>query len=536
MHDLIFIIPLLPIIAAVIIAFWNKKLDLGKISLYFAYLIIIISIVNASAVMSSGNNIYDSYKLLSFDKLASILVVYVSILSLVIIKYSMKYMWDEKGYKRYFILLNLIFASIYLIIMSNNLIILVMAWQMMSLTLYFLVTFNVESTEAVKHGGWTIIIHRAADLIFIIAIVLTYKIFGTFDLSNLNEQWKAMYEIGTIKDGTYIIAFLFLFAAIVKSAIIPFHLWLPYTSHAPTPVSALMHAGVVNVGGIVLNKLAFILLLTPAVLNVAFIFGLITAVFASILMLVIPDIKRSLGYSTVGQMGYMIMEIGLGAFSLAIYHLIVHGIFKASLFLESGSLIHFSRHEPNIPKRLSYETFWEAKSESSKNLFWLIAVFTIVPIFVFIGVKAIISDDFFHFDAAIIILTFAWLTGTQLFFSFFKVSNTDSFKIIFSLLTSFIIIVFTYEFIGVVMEHYLYGKYVEEFFEVASLHLLVIVAIILFVGVLIFGWLIIYKQHFSDVIITRKPNHYKWRLYKYLANEANFPKFFMKYAKTFQER
>jgi len=93
----------------------------------------------------------------------------------------------------------------------------------------------------------------------------------------------------------------------MKSAIIPFHIWLPYTSEAPTPVSGLMHAGVVNVGGIVLNKIAYLFLLTPLVLNIAFAFGLFTAIFASMIMLTTPDIKRSLGYSTVGQMGYMII-------------------------------------------------------------------------------------------------------------------------------------------------------------------------------------------------------------------------------------
>jgi NADH-quinone oxidoreductase subunit L len=522
--------------AVFFIALVKDKTLMPKISIYFAFVIVGISIYAASNVMSSGENFYGLKNLLAFDKLASILIVYVSILSLVIMKYSMKYMWDEKGYKRYFILLNIIFMAIYLLIMSNNLIVLAIAWQLMSLALYFLVSFNVESPNAVKFGGWTILIHRGADLLFILAIVLAYKTFGTFDMSLLGEKWREMYELQNAEPVVYVIGFLFLFAALVKSAIMPFHLWLPYTSNAPTPVSALMHAGVVNVGGIVLNKLAFLLLLTPLVLNVAFVLGLITAIVASILMLVVPDIKRSLGYSTVGQMGYMIMEIGLGAFSLALYHLIVHGIFKASLFLESGSLINFSRHDSNIPKRLSYETFWEAKSEANKNLFWLIAIFTVIPIIVFMGVKAIISDDFFHFDAAIIILTFAWLTGTQLFFSFFKVSKTDSMKIIFSLLISFIIIVFTYEFVGVTMEHYLYGSYVEKFFEVAKLNMLLIIALVSFVVILVFAWLVVYKQHFSDIVIAQKPNRAKWLIYRILAKEAYFSKFFMKYAKTFKEK
>jgi len=164
--------------------------------------------------------------------------------------------------------------------MSNNLIILTIAWQLMSISLYLLITFNVESSSAIKNGGWTMLVHKLADLFFIIAVVLTYKIFGSFELAELSQKWLDMSQSGPIDNPMiYVIGFLFLFAAMMKSAIIPFHLWLPYTSEAPTPVSALMHAGVVNVGGILLNKIAFLLLLTPAVLNVAFVMGLITAIF-----------------------------------------------------------------------------------------------------------------------------------------------------------------------------------------------------------------------------------------------------------------
>jgi len=295
-----------------------------------------------------------------------------------------------------------------------------------------------------------------------------------------------------------------------------------------------MHAGVVNVGGIVLNKLAYMLILTPIVLNIAFAFGLFTAIFASMIMLTTPDIKRSLGYSTVGQMGYMIMEVGLGAFSLAIYHLMVHGIFKASLFLESGSLIHYARHDPNIPKRLSYETFWEEKTEYSKNIFWLIALFTVLPVIIFAVVKFLISEEFFQFNMAIVILAFAWLTGTQLFLSFFKVSKSDSPKVIVGLLVSFILIVFTYELIGRGLEKFLYGEHAELFYRVASLNFSVIIALALLILILIVGWIYMYKQHFVDIEIDgEKPNKFKWVFYKILSREAYFPDIFMRFFKIF---
>ncbi len=538
MKELVLIIPFVPLIIAGLIGVINTKEAIPRISMFFSAFIAVLGIVGAYFVIFEDKNIYGFNNLLVFNELSAILVPYVAVLGMVIRKYSAKYMWDEKGYKRFFILLNFIFVGIYLLVMSNHLVVLAIAWQIMSLALYFLVSFNIESKSAVKFGNWTILTHKAADLLFIIAVVLTYKTFGTFYLSELYEIWLSKYQsMESVPFVVYVIGFLYLFAAMMKSAIIPFHIWLPYTSEGPTPVSALMHAGVVNVGGIVLNKLAYLLLLTPLVLNVAFAFGLFTAIFASMIMLTTPDIKRSLGYSTVGQMGYMIMEIGLGAFSLAVYHLIVHGIFKASLFLESGSLIHYARHDPNIPKRLSYEVFWEEKihnQQQSKNLFWLIALFTIIPVIIFAGIKFLLSEEFFHFNAAVVILAFAWLTGTQLFLSFFKVSLSDSPKVIIGLLVSFTLIVLTYEFIGKTMEEFIYGEQARMFYEVASLNLSVILALGLLVLILIIGWAYIYRQHFVDIEIDgEKPNRFKWTFYKLLSREAYFPDIFLKLFKIF---
>jgi len=321
----------------------------------------------------------------------------------------------------------------------------------------------------------------------------------------------------------------------MKSAIIPFHLWLPYTSEAPTPVSALMHAGVVNVGGILLNKIAFLLLLTPAVLNVAFVMGLITAIGASILMLAVSDIKRSLGYSTVGQMGYMIMEVGLGAFSLAIYHLMVHGIFKATLFLESGSIINAARKEPHVPRRLSSDLFWKEKSQyASIKMFRMIALFTVVPVVVFVALKLFLAEEFFDFHAAIIILAFAWLTGTQMFLSFFEVSKNNSPRVIVTLIVSFILVLFTYEFVGLELEHFLYGAHGLLFYEVATLNITISMALTSVGVIMIVGWLFTYKQHYVDVPIGKHtPNKTQWRIYKLLAKEGYISDIYVKYFKVF---
>jgi len=252
-------------------------------------------------------------------------------------------------------------------------------------------------------------------------------------------------------------------------------------------------------------------------------------------MLAVSDIKRSLGYSTVGQMGYMIMEVGLGAFSLAIYHLMVHGIFKASLFLESGSLINSARKEPNVPRRLSHELFWEEKPQyNSMNMFRMVALFTVVPVVVFIGVKLALGEDFFHLNAAVLILAFAWLTGTQLFLSFFEVTKANSPKVIFTVISSFIIVLFTYEFVGLALEHFLYGEHGALLYKVATLHVSGTMTLLMLIAIMVIGWYFTYKQHFVGIPIgEHKPNKLQWRLYKILAKEGYLSDLYIKYFKVF---
>ncbi len=526
MENIILLIPSIPIFIALILFFVRKKELIPKVSLVLSTMVALLSLFGTYYVISTGEQIVGFDGLLIYNELSAILVPYVAILGLVIRKYATKYMWDEAGYRRFFILVNFIFASIYLFVMSNNLIVLALAWQLLSISLYLLVSFNVGSNTAVKNARWTMYIHKGADLVFMFAVILTYKTFGSFNLAVLSEQWLAMSSQPVDDPMIFVIGLLYLLAAMMKSAIMPFHIWLPYTSEAPTPVSAIMHAGVVNVGGILLNKMAYLLLLAPAVLNIAFIVGLITAIAASLLMLVVSDIKRALGYSTVGQMGYMIMEIGLGAFSLAIYHLIVHGIFKATLFLESGSLIKLARHDSNLPKRLSYKIFWEDKVKSNmKQTFNYLALFIIVPIVVFIGIKIILTEDFFEFNAAIIILAFAWLSGTQLFMSFFKASNSDSIMVMFALIASFIVILFTYEFVGLALEHFIYGADGLLFYKAATFNVTMIMILVMLAVIMIIGWIFMYKQHFggSDAALDKdEPKRFKWLFYKFLVKEGYF--------------
>src|SRR4029078_4908137 len=149
--------------------------------------------------------------------------------------------------------------------------------------------------------------------------------------------------------GATAVTLLFFVGAMGKSAQFPIHLWLPGSLFAPPPVHALLHAGIINAGGFLIKRLAPLFVLSSTTLHVAFTVGTLTAILGASMMLTQNDIKKTLGFSTIGQMGYMIMEWCLGAFGLGVFHLHAHGIFKATVFLNCGNVIHKARQEPAFP-------------------------------------------------------------------------------------------------------------------------------------------------------------------------------------------
>ncbi len=185
-------------------------------------------------------------------------------------------------------------------------------------------------------------------------MILAQQVYGTLDIQLLLERAVAMPVLlepvaGWRISAATAVTLLLLIGGMSKSAQFPFQIWLTRQLYAPTPVTALLHAGTINALGFVINRLAPLHGFSPTTLHVAFAVGLVTTLVGASMMLVQSDIKRMLGFSTVGQMGYMLMECGLGAFSLAVFHLVAHGLFKATLFLSSGSLINQAREEPVFP-------------------------------------------------------------------------------------------------------------------------------------------------------------------------------------------
>ena len=225
----------------------------------------------------------------------------------------------------------------------------------------------------------------------------------------------------------------------------------------PTPVSALMHAGIVNAGGILLNRFAPLYLQTDSVLHWVFLVGLVTAVIGSILMLAQSDIKKALGYSTMGQMGFMIMECGVGAFSLAIFHLISHGLFKGTLFLSAGSVIHQARKHDGVPKDELYQFIVERRP-TRKNFPWLaMAILTIVvPAFVLFSSHFAVAPDLFEKQGAIILLFFGWITGAQVLFSTYQMETHHPWRLLLLVMTTFVVVVLGYTYISHAFDVFLF--------------------------------------------------------------------------------
>ena len=199
----------------------------------------------------------------------------------------------------------------------------------------------------------------------------------------------------------------------------------------PTPVSALMHAGIVNAGGFLINRFAPVYVETGGVLHWILVVGLVTAVLGSLLMLTQNDIKKALGYSTMGQMGFMIMECGVGAFSLAIYHLIAHGLFKGTLFLSAGSVINEARGHDGVPKEDLYTFVVEKKSAKRQQPWLVMAGITVaVPIIILFLAHWMVAQDFFQKQGAIVLLFFGWITGAQLLFATYRMGSQNAWRLV----------------------------------------------------------------------------------------------------------
>ncbi|MGD8275913.1 MAG: proton-conducting transporter membrane subunit, partial [Thiohalocapsa sp.] len=409
------------------------------------------------------------------DALSTLMAVLVSAVGLVVHVFSVRYMQDDPAYTRFFVLLDAIIGVILLMVLAGDLLTLLLGWHLLGVCLYFLLNHDMRRPAANRYAFWTLFTHRVGDLPLLAAIALIYHAYGTLSLPAVFEAVAAAPDetalLGLPLAET--IGFLILLAAFAKSAQFPLHTWLPYTMDGPTPVSALMHAGIVNAGGFLINRFAPVFVETQSVLLLAFAVGLITTIMGSLMMLMQSDIKKALGYSTMGQMGYMVMECGLGAFSLAIYHLIAHGVFKATLFLGSGAIIGNARKDPNIPEGEIYKFMVERKVPYPPLSWVVFAAITItVPLLIVFGAHQLVDEGFLHHQGALILLLFGWITGAQTLFFVYKIGGERPFTVLLYVALSFAAVILTYVIVGHAFDALLYPDpaFREALYRAASVN------------------------------------------------------------------
>ncbi|OYV29680.1 MAG: oxidoreductase [Thiomonas sp. 20-64-9] len=442
---------------------------------------------------------------LLLDPLSLAMSVLVAGISLIVHVYSLNYMADEPGYVRFFSLLDLMTATILLMVSAGDLITLLVAWFAVGQLLYFLLGHNTQREVTGRYAFWTFITYRLGDLPLVGAALLLVKAYGAWDLPTLFARVAAdpHLQLGGVAV-VPVAALLVALAAFARSAQFPLHIWLPYTMDGPTPVSALMHAGIVNAGGFLFNRFAPLLIHAPDVLHLAFVVGLVTALLGSALMLTQNDIKKSLGYSTMGQMGFMIMECGLGAFSLAVYHLIAHGLFKATLFLGSGNVIGDTRRDDGVPADDIYTFVVERRPLRAVKVPWLLAatITVLVPAVVLGLSHWLVAADFFHKQGAIVLLFFGWVTGAQVFFSIHKLPSENPWRSLTLIFLSFLIVVVGYTLIAHAFETFLYPDPVlrDATYAAAGINLLAFdLMIIFFTLVLVGAWLVTFYAQSLDL-------------------------------------
>jgi NAD(P)H-quinone oxidoreductase subunit 5 len=278
---------------------------------------------------------------LYYDNLSALLLLLVSFLTAVITRYSQNYLDGDPQHGRFTKWLCLTAGSVQVLVIAGNLLVFALAWSAVSFCLHKLLIFYPDRPGALLAARKKFIFSRLGDLCLWGTLILVYQKFQTWDFQELFRQANIASVTGL--DGYTTISFLLVATALLKSAQFPFHSWLPDTMETPTPVSALMHAGIINGGGFLVVRLSPILVRCPSALMLLAALGAFTALFASMTMLTHASIKRALAFSTVAQMGFMMLECGLGAFSLAVLHLTAHSLYKAHAFLSSGSIVQLHR-------------------------------------------------------------------------------------------------------------------------------------------------------------------------------------------------
>ena len=366
------LIPLLPLASFLIVGIFGHWLR-DKAHLVAVPAVIVSWGISVLAFLDVADGHHSTFRLYSWltsgildvhigitiDRLTSVMLLLVTTVSALVHVYTIGYMQGEPGYARFFSYIALFTFSMLMLVLADNFLQLFVFWEAVGLCSYLLIGHWYERPQAVAAATKAFIVNRVGDFGFVLGLLLVFTTFGSLDyatvFANVGREAAKVINIleplgGTLEVSTLTVICLLLFmGAVGKSAQFPLHVWLPDAMEGPTPISALIHAAtMVTAGVFMVARLAPLYDASPFAMDVVAVVGATTMVLGATIALTQTDIKRVVAYSTMSQLGYMIMACGLGAYAAGMYHLLTHGAFKALLFLGCGSVIIALHHEQDM--------------------------------------------------------------------------------------------------------------------------------------------------------------------------------------------
>ncbi|WP_316742656.1 NADH-quinone oxidoreductase subunit L [Pedobacter antarcticus] len=362
MINLVWLVPLIPLLGFVINGLGRNTLSKSLIGFIGSGVIFISFLISVSIFLALGNDPVKSHEIFLFDwisagtlqvplsflvdPLSSIMLLIITGIGFLIHIYSIGYMHDDAGFGKFFSYLNLFIFFMLLLVLGSNYLVMFIGWEGVGLCSYLLIGFWYTNSSYATAAKKAFVMNRIGDLGFLIAVFMIFMTFGSIEYAKVFPQ---VAELMPGDSTLALIALLLFIAACGKSAQIPLFTWLPDAMAGPTPVSALIHAATMVTAGIYMIARSHILFdLAPVVQHLIAIIGLATAVLGALVALTQTDIKKVLAYSTVSQLGYMFLGLGVGAYTGSFFHVITHAFFKALLFLCAGSVIHAMHHEQDM--------------------------------------------------------------------------------------------------------------------------------------------------------------------------------------------
>ncbi|KGE02988.1 NADH-quinone oxidoreductase subunit L [Pseudohaliea rubra] len=383
------LIPLLPLLAALVLGLFGARLEAygHKLVVPAVTAAFLLSVALFAEVAANGAVHIHLYRLLEvgrlqidaglyIDELTVLLLLLVTGVSAVVQVYAARYMIGDARHSRFFALTALFTGAMTVLVMSSNLLLTFMFWEVMGLCSYLLVSHYGERDNAARAATRVFLVNAVADVGLFCGVILAYMTFGTLSIPEILTQVQSGPGIPA-QTATALTLCLFI-GAMGKSAQVPAHAWLPLAMEAPTPVSALIHAAtMVNAGPFLLVRLSPLIILSDVGMAIIAGVGATTALFGAVVSLTQTDIKRTLAYSTISQLGFMVFLCGVGAFAAAIFHLVAHGCFKAFLFLSTGNALAATHRRFDTPR--------PPQAAPGSLFLWALVLSLVPPLVVFSG-------------------------------------------------------------------------------------------------------------------------------------------------------